>query len=126
MTNNFDTHEPIGHYILLVPKMAAAMTDSGLYIPEQARDNLTQGTIVKKGSLVEEFDMGDEVVYVQHTEQYIVIDGVRYILLEDSNIVLVKRVKHNADNPINVLIREKSLSFDDALEQFRKGYNCPF
>lgn len=126
MTDNFDTHEPIGHYILLVPKMAAAMTDSGLYIPEQARDNLTQGTIVKKGSLVEEFDMGDEVVYVQHTEQYIVIDGVRYILLEDSNIVLVKRVKHNADNPINVLMREKNLPFDDALEQFRKGNDCPF
>lgn len=123
MTDNFSQHEPIGHYMLLIQKRAKEMTDSGIYIPEQARDNLTQGTVVKTGELVDLFDLGDEVVYIQHSEQYVMIDGIKYVLLEDSNVVLVKRVESNPNNPINVLMQHNDrLSFTDALELFRQGH----
>lgn len=92
MLDNFDAFEPVGHYMLLTPKYSAEQTTAGIIIPEAARAHLTQGTVVKRGELVENFDLGDEVIFLQHSETRLEIDGRPYILLEDQHIALVKRV----------------------------------
>lgn len=120
MKDNFDEYEPIGHFMLLVPKLASEVSTGGLFIPEQARKTLTQGTVVKVGSLVQNFKLGDEVIYIQHTEHTITVDGRNYILLEDSNIILAKRVESNPSNPINKLMQMGTWSFDECLDAFRK------
>lgn len=117
--DSFDEYEPIGHYMLLVPKQAKEVTEAGIYIPEQARQALTQGTVVKVGSLVQEFKLGDEVIYVQHTEQTITIDKRPYILLEDSAVVLTKRIQSNPENPINKLMQATGCDFSACAHAFR-------
>lgn len=83
---------PVGTNLLLKRKEAKEVTTGGIIVPEQARQNLTQGTIVKRGSSVSSiFQVGDEVVFRQHTEDPIIVDGQKLILVEDTNIVLHKK-----------------------------------
>jgi co-chaperonin GroES (HSP10) len=111
MLDNFDTYVPIGHFMLLVPKFAAERTSGGLIIPEAARAHLTQGTVVKKGSLVENFDLGDEVIFTQHSEIRLEIDGRPYILVEDQQIALFRPAANNPDNEVNRLMKETECEF---------------
>lgn len=77
--------------MLLIPKTAAEMSDGGIFIPEAARSGLTQGTILKRGSLVTEYNIGDEIIFAQHSESRIEIDGNPYLILNQTNVLLCKR-----------------------------------
>lgn len=86
--NGFD---PVGNYILLRPRLAAEVSTGGIIIPEQSRQSLTQGTIVKKGKGVANFEIGDEVVFKQHAEDRLVIDGETFLFLDDQAVIMVKK-----------------------------------
>lgn len=79
--------KPVGRYILLKPRQAASISEGGIIIPECARGGLTQGTIVAKGPLVsEEYAIGDQILFGQHTESPLEIDGEKFLLLDDVNV----------------------------------------
>ena len=111
---NFHLYEPVGTTLLLIPKTPKAETEGGIYIPEQARSMVTMGTVLKLGKDAKQFGIGDEVVYVQHTENPIEVDGRKYLLLDEANVVLVKRVASNPDNDVNKLMKDTSSTFEQA------------
>jgi co-chaperonin GroES (HSP10) len=85
--------EPVANYILLEPKLSAEVSQGGIIIPEQSRQSLTQGTIVKKGANVTRFDIGDEVVFKQHAEDRLEIDGKHFLFLDDSAVIMHRKKK---------------------------------
>jgi co-chaperonin GroES (HSP10) len=115
---NFELYEPVGNQILLIPKQAREQTEAGIYIPEQARHTVTMGTVVKVGKNVPEFAMGDELVYMQHTETPIQVDGRKYLLISSDNVVMVKRVANNPDNDINRLMTQGTFSFEECVRAY--------
>lgn len=85
--------DPVGEYLLLIPKQAAEVSEGGIFIPEMARGGLTQGTVIKVGHLVKDYGVGDEIIFGQHTESRLDIDNEPYILLNQVNVMMV--AKHN-------------------------------
>lgn len=77
--------------MLLIPKPAAEKSDGGIYIPEVARGGLTQGKVLKVGDQVADYSVGDEIIFAQHTESRIIIDGEPYIILDQANVMLVSK-----------------------------------
>ncbi len=67
------------------------MSEGGIYIPESARSGLTQGTVIKKGAQVSDYDIGDEIIFQQHSETRIEMDGELIILLHQNNVILVAK-----------------------------------
>jgi co-chaperonin GroES (HSP10) len=88
MEKTLKRFNPVGENMLLQPKKAAEVSDGGIYIPESARGGLTQGTVVKKGALVTEYEIGDEILFAQHTETRLEMDGEPYILLNQANVLM--------------------------------------
>lgn len=89
---------PVGTNMLLIPKPAAEKSDGGIYIPEVARGGLTQGKVLKVGDQVTQYAEGDEIIFAQHTESRITIDGEPYIILDQANVMLVSK---NENTPTN-------------------------
>lgn len=83
-------HEPVEDYLMLEVPEQPDRSPGGIWIPEQAKDNPCEGTIIKIGPLVREneYEIGDAVVYREHSAYKIKIDDVPYVLVQQSNIIL--------------------------------------
>ncbi len=66
------------------------MSTGGLYIPEEARETKTQGIVVQRGPNpnAQDFDIGEEVLFTQHNETRMKIDGEPRILIDAENVVM--------------------------------------
>jgi chaperonin GroES len=89
--DNLKKFKPVGEHMVLKPKTSAEMSAGGIYIPESARGGLTQGTVIKKGDGVNDYDIGDEIIFQQHSETRIEMDGEMVIILHQNNVILVAK-----------------------------------
>lgn len=75
---------------MLAPAEIEEVTPGGIYIPEQARPSLNQGTVLKVGTLTDPiFQPGTKVVFSLNSEFRIKIDGVTIIVLDAANVLLL-------------------------------------
>jgi co-chaperonin GroES (HSP10) len=87
---------PVGSFIMITPALAAEVSSGGIFIPEQARASLNQGTIVRMGPDVPRclpgdptgYKIGDVIMFVAHSEYKVALDGTEYKLVDASNVIL--------------------------------------
>ncbi len=81
---------PVGERVLLKPEEAKEKTDAGIYIPESAKEERKEGTVVavgekdgKKLPLKE----GDKVIYGGYSSEELELDGEKYIIIDFKDIL---------------------------------------
>ena len=78
--------EPMGEMVLLQMEAAPEKTQSGLLLPEEAREKMTVGLVVVVGPEVEHITAGDRVIYRQYSGTKIEWLGVEYLLIKSEDL----------------------------------------
>ena len=74
--------EPMGEMVLLEMENAPEKTESGLLLPEEAREKMNVGKVVATGPDVDGLSSGDRVVYRQYSGTKIEWLGIEYMLIK--------------------------------------------
>lgn len=86
--------KPLGDRVVVRPKPAEEKTESGLYIPDSAKEKPQKGTVVATGpGRVEngnKIDMtvkeGDEVLYGKYAGTEVTLDNNEVLIMRESDI----------------------------------------
>ncbi len=86
--------KPLGDRVVVKPKEAEEKTDSGLYIPDTAKEKPQRGEVVSVGPGRTEngakIDMtvqqGDQVLYGKYAGTEVTLDGRELLIMRESDI----------------------------------------
>jgi len=86
--------KPLGDRVVVSPKPAEEKTESGLYIPDSAKEKPQKGTIVaigpgrvENGNKIDlTVEEGDEVLYGKYAGTEVTIDGKEMLIMRESDI----------------------------------------
>ena len=87
--------KPLSDRVLVQPEPAEDKTDSGIIIPDSAKEKPQEGTVIAAGpGKVEngtKIDMsvqeGDKVLYGKYSGTEITLDGEEYLIMRESDIL---------------------------------------
>ena len=82
--------EPLGARVLIKPDEGAEQTASGLYLPETAKEKPQQGTVEAVGSeeeMLTDLKVGDTIIFPKYSGTEIKIEGVAYLLMDESDVL---------------------------------------
>ncbi|HHH40703.1 MAG: co-chaperone GroES [Chloroflexi bacterium] len=82
--------EPLGARVLIRPLDQETVTESGIYIPETAKEKPQQGIVEAVGDEEEmstNLAVGDKVIFPKYTGTEIKIGGVEYLLMDESDVL---------------------------------------
>lgn len=82
---------PVGKYILIQPVEQEIETDSGLLLSAEDASSFRykRGKVVKVGTDVVAISNDDEIYYDKVSGHSMVIDKVKYTIIEERNVVVV-------------------------------------
>jgi chaperonin GroES len=86
--------KPLGDRVVVQPKPADDKTESGLYIPDSAKEKPQRGTVksvgpgrVEDGSKIDmTVEEGQEVLYGKYAGTEVTLDGEEYLIMRESDI----------------------------------------
>ena len=78
--------EPMGEMVLLEMENAPEKTESGLLLPEEAREKMNVGKVVATGPDVEGLSIGDRVIYRQYSCTKVEWLGIEYMLIKSEDL----------------------------------------
>jgi len=78
--------EPLGEMVLIELEQAAEKTDSGLMLPEAAREKMNVGTVVAVGPDSENVKSGDKIVYKKYAGTEISWGNTDYLLIKSEDL----------------------------------------
>lgn len=86
--------QPLGDRVVVKPNEAEETTESGLYIPDTAKEKPQQGTVVSVGPGRTEngtkVDMtvkeGDTVLYGKYSGTEVTLDGEEFLIMRENDI----------------------------------------
>ncbi|MEE2625203.1 MAG: co-chaperone GroES [Candidatus Thermoplasmatota archaeon] len=78
--------EPIGEMILIAMENAPEKTDSGLLLPEEAREKMNVGRVEAVGPEAKSIGVGDRVIYRQYSGTKMEWMGQDYLLIQEEDI----------------------------------------
>ena len=78
--------EPLASMVLVELEKAAEKTQSGLLLPEEAREKMNVGRIVAVGPEAEHVATGDRVIYRIYSGSEIEWMGVEYLLIKEEDL----------------------------------------
>jgi chaperonin GroES len=78
--------EPIGEMILIAMENAPEKTDSGLLLPEEAREKMNVGRVEAVGPEAKSVGVGDRVIYRQYSGTKMEWMGQDYLLIQEEDI----------------------------------------
>ncbi len=85
--------KPLADRVLIVPAAAEEKTVSGIIIPDSAKEKPLKGTVraVGKGTKDEEMVLkeGDIVLYGKYAGTEIELDGEKYLIMRQSDVLAV-------------------------------------
>jgi chaperonin GroES len=83
--------EPIGERVLLQPTETKDQTEGGIYIPDEAKEDKKEGTVVATGELEDGDDIplneGDTVLYGGYSNEEFERDGEEYVVVKYKDIL---------------------------------------
>ena len=74
--------EPMGEMVLVEMENAPEKTESGLLLPEEAREKMNVGKVVAIGPDVEGLNLDDRVIYRQYSGTKVEWLGIEYMLIK--------------------------------------------
>jgi chaperonin GroES len=86
--------KPLGDRVVVQPKPAEEKTESGLYIPDSAKEKPQRGTVksvgpgrVEDGTQIDmTVEEGQEVLYGKYAGTEVTLDGDEYLIMRESDI----------------------------------------
>ncbi len=82
---------PIGERVLLEPAKKEEKSKGGIFLPDEARQEKKEGTIMSAGTFKDGKELpvkpGDRVIYGGYSSEEIEIDGKKHILVEFKDII---------------------------------------
>lgn len=87
--------KPLGDRVVVRPEAAEEKTESGLYIPDTAKEKPQRGTVVSVGpgrvengtKIDMSVDKGDKVLYGKYAGTEITIDGEDLLIIRENDIL---------------------------------------
>ena len=82
--------EPLGARVLILPDEGEEKTNSGIYLPETAKEKPQQGIIEAVGSDEEmntDLKVGDRVLFPKYTGTEIKFEGQTYLLMNEDDVL---------------------------------------
>ena len=85
--------KPLADRVLVEPKEAETKTESGLFIPDTAKEKPQQGVVVAAGPGKKdepmEVKVGDVVLYGKYAGTEVTLDDKKYLIVKQSDILAV-------------------------------------
>jgi len=78
--------KPLGDRVLIFPSQAPDKTESGLLIPETAKERPLEGTIAAVGSGTKLY-LDDQVLFGKWSGSEITLEGVKYLILKEDEVI---------------------------------------
>ncbi|MBR4517254.1 MAG: co-chaperone GroES, partial [Bacteroidaceae bacterium] len=79
--------------VLIEPAPAETKTVGGIIIPDTAKEKPLKGTIVAVGNATKDEEMvlkeGDQVLYGKYAGTEVEIDGKKYLIMRQSDVVAI-------------------------------------
>lgn len=83
--------KPLADRVLVEPAAAETKTNSGIYIPDSAKEKPQQGTVVAVGKGTKDHEMSvkidDQVLYGKFSGTELKLDGKDYIIMREDEIL---------------------------------------
>ncbi len=79
--------KPLMDRVLVEPQDLEQKTESGIIIPDTAKEKPQQGVIVEIGEDVEKVEKGDVVAYEKYAGNEIKINDKKYVILKEDEIL---------------------------------------
>lgn len=87
--------KPLSDRVLIQPAPAEDKTDSGIIIPDSAKEKPQEGTVVaagpgkvENGNKIEmSVSEGDKVLYGKYSGTEVTLDGEEYLIMRESDIL---------------------------------------
>ena len=87
------TIKPLADRVLIVPAPAEEKTIGGIIIPDTAKEKPLKGEVIATGNGTKDEEMvvkaGDTVLYGKYAGQEIELDGVKYLIMRQSDILAI-------------------------------------
>lgn len=90
------TPVPTGARVMLMKEEAPDVTEGGIVLPDNAREQPLTAKVVAVGEKVETLQKGDEVIFASFAGTVFTIDGREVIVVDEEDILLVLREVKNA------------------------------
>ena len=85
--------KPLADRVLVEPQAAETKTESGIYIPETAKEKPQKGKVVAVGSGTKKHEMtvkvGDLVLYGKYSGTELKLEGTDYLMMREDDILAI-------------------------------------
>ena len=85
--------KPLADRVLVMPAAAEEKTVSGIIIPDTAKEKPLKGEVISVGSGTKDEEMvlkaGDHVLYGKYAGTEIELDGEKYLIMRQSDILAI-------------------------------------
>lgn len=85
--------KPLADRVLIKPAPAAEKTAGGIIIPDTAKEKPLQGEVLATGNGTKDEEMvlkaGDTVLYGKYAGTEVEFDGVKYLIMRQSDVLAV-------------------------------------
>ena len=85
--------KPLSDRVLIEPTAAEEVTMGGIIIPDSAKEKPLRGKVLAVGQGTKDEEMvlkaGDEVLYGKYAGTEIEVDGVKYLMVRQSDVLAV-------------------------------------
>ena len=85
--------KPLADRVLIEPAAAEEVTMSGIIIPDSAKEKPLKGKVLAVGHGTKDEEMvlkeGDTVLYGKYAGQEIEVEGVKYLMMRQSDVLAI-------------------------------------
>ena len=85
--------KPLADRVLILPKAAEEKTIGGIIIPDTAKEKPLLGEVVATGNGTKDEEMivkaGDNVLYGKYAGTELELDGVKYLIMRQSDVLAI-------------------------------------
>ena len=85
--------KPLADRVIILPSAAEEVTATGIIIPDSAKEKPLRGTVVAAGDGTADEKMvlkaDDQVIYGKYSGTEIELDGVKYLIMRQSDVLAV-------------------------------------
>ncbi|WP_022670629.1 co-chaperone GroES [Hippea alviniae] len=81
------TLKPLMDRLIVEPEELEQKTESGIIIPDTAKEKPQQGKVIAVGDDVESIKEGDRVVFEKYAGNEIKLDDKKYVILKEDEVL---------------------------------------
>ncbi|HEY0074557.1 MAG TPA: co-chaperone GroES [Abditibacteriaceae bacterium] len=99
--------KPLGDKVLVQPNTSTEKTAGGIVLPDSAKERPQEGKVIAVGpgrvtdngeKVKVNVKEGDTVIYSKYGGTEIKVDGVEYLILDESSLLAVKKDSDSSDD----------------------------